>query len=173
MATQAPAYSQPGYPPIGQDPPPPQYPPAGPPPAQYPPAGPPPAQYPPAGPPPAQYPPAGPPPAQYPPAGPPPAQYPPAGYPPQPQPPTVVVVNAGSHSVRFSNNPMNMTCPNCHSQILTSVTYENGTMTWVICLVLFFFTAICCFIPFLVDGCKDAIHSCPSCNRMLGRKNGM
>ena len=142
MATQAPAYSQPGYPPIGQDPPAPQYPPAGPPPAQYPPAGPPPAQY-------------------------------NKGYPPQPQPPTVVVVNAGSSSIRFTKNPMSMTCPNCHSQILTSVSYEEGTLTWILCLVLFFFTGICCFIPFLVNDCKNAIHQCPSCNRQLGRRNAM
>ena len=77
-----------------------------------------------------------------------------------------------SHSnqpVHFGQKPLNMACGNCHTQIQTSVRYEVGENTWVLCFILFFFTGICCFIPFLVDCCKNAVHQCPSCNTLLSR----
>ena len=102
--------------------------------------------------------------------------YPPqqGAYPPPPQPyvqPTVVVV--ANNSYVLSKHPQNMNCSNCHAQIQTCVNYEFGTMTWLICAILFFFTGICCFIPFLIDDCKDAIHTCPACKSFIGRKNAM
>ena len=72
-----------------------------------------------------------------------------------------------------SNFPQNMVCSSCHAQILTAVEYENGTMTWILCVALFFITGICCFIPFLIDQTKDTIHSCPSCKAFIGRKNAI
>ena len=124
------------------------------------------AQPPPAYPPPApgQYPPTGQ--VHYPPAG----QYPPAGAPPPPQPPVVVVTTQPAF---FGRYPVSMTCPSCHAQIQTAVDYQAGTMTWIVCFVLFFFTAICCFIPFLIDACKDAVHHCPACKVFIGRKNAL
>ena len=104
--------------------------------------------------------------------------YPPQqpGYPPQqpapyPNQPPVVVVAA--QPAVFGRQPMNMTCGNCNAQILTAIDYESGTLTWIICLPLFLVTGICCFIPFFIDGCKDVIHKCPNCKRMLGRKNAL
>ena len=88
---------------------------------------------------------------------------------PPPQQPVMVVV---ANNV-FSKMPQTMNCSNCHAAIQTSVSYETGTLTWIICVILFFFTGFCCFIPFLIEGCKDAIHSCPACNAVIGRKNAM
>ena len=108
---------------------------------------------------------------------PPPCEQPAAsGYPPQqpapyPNQPPVMVVAA--QPPVFGRQPMNMTCGNCNAQILTSIDHESGALTWLICLPLCLFTGICCFVPFLIDGCKDVIHKCPNCNRILVRKNAL
>jgi len=31
----------------------------------------------------------------------------------------------------------------------------------------------CCLIPFCINGAKDVVHSCPNCQRMVGRYNRM
>ena len=51
--------------------------------------------------------------------------------------------------------------------------YETGALVWILCIVLFFFTGFCCFIPFLIDACKDAVHKCPSCKHVIGRKGAI
>jgi len=109
-----------------------------------------------------------PPPAAYPPAGqyPPPGQYPPAG-----APAPVVVVAA--QPVHFGRYPVNMTCNNCHAQIQTAVNYQTGLLTWILVAVLFFTTGFCCWIPFLIDACKDAVHTCPSCRAFIGKKEAL
>ena len=96
--------------------------------------------------------------------------YPPqqVAYPPPQQP--VMVVDPNYVYSRF---PQNMNCSNCHAAIQTSVSYEAGTLTWVICASLFCITAVCCYIPFLIDECKDAVHSCPECYTFIGRNSAM
>jgi lipopolysaccharide-induced tumor necrosis factor-alpha factor len=37
------------------------------------------------------------------------------------------------YTMGFSENPMQMQCPNCHARILTRVSYKNGALTWLIC----------------------------------------
>jgi len=167
-------------------------PPGAPPPGYAPQPGAPPQGYPPAQP---GYPPAaqpGYPPAQqgYPPAQPgyPPAQpgYPPAqpGYPPA-QPGyqaanpgyttnTTTIITAQpavvtTRAVAFYEHPVSMVCPSCQAQVVSSVQYDVGTFAWLLCLLMAFFGFwICCFIPFCVDSCKDAIHNCPNCHVQLG-----
>ena len=125
-------------------------------------------------PPPAAYPPPAtyPPPAAYPPAAayPPPATYPPAAAypPPQAQAPVMPVVVA-AQPAQFGRYSIAMTCPNCRAQIQTAVDYEAGSLTWLWCFVLFLFTGVCCFLAFLIDSCKDAVHRCPSCQTIVGR----
>lgn len=85
--------------------------------------------------------------------------YPPpqGGYPPQ-QPPMVVVQN-----VVFDRHPVQITCSNCHQLVQTNIVYEVGLGTWLIgCFV--------CICAFCVDACKDAVHMCPNCQQVLGKK---
>ncbi|XP_048762284.2 LITAF domain-containing protein-like [Ostrea edulis] len=105
-------------------------------------------------------------------------QPPPPGY---SQPPpgygqqTTVVMGAQPVMMAqvFRETPVAMQCPYCHASITTSTAYETGTLTWIICgvLILFGLWLGCCLIPFCIDGCKDVIHSCPSCNQTVGKFN--
>ena len=45
-------------------------------------------------------------------------------------------------------------CPVCNTNTGSKVDYEVGSKTWIMCLVLCFFTGICCWIPFVCDDCK-------------------
>ena len=37
----------------------------------------------------------------------------------------------------FGENPTNVTCPNCKTQVVTQINYENGALTWLIVGALF------------------------------------
>lgn len=82
------------------------------------------------------------------------------------QQPTAVVVG----SAVYGESPVSMMCPYCNATIVTSVTYNPGTLTWLACggLILVGCWAGCCLIPFCIDGMQDAVHSCPNCRRQLG-----
>ena len=89
------------------------------------------------------YPPENPPPYTYSNPGsgfqpPPPAPPPPGGRDPvtgQPvQGQTVVVVN---QTVGFGSTPVQIACPSCHKQIITSVTSSPSSSAWLLCSLLF------------------------------------
>lgn len=96
----------------------------------------------------------------------------PAGvYYPSPQPgivvtqPVVTVV-----SMQYGESPIATTCPHCHQSIVTAVTFEIGGLAWLICAILCLLGFwICAPIPFCVTGCKDVVHTCPSCHVVIGR----
>ncbi|KAK2174106.1 hypothetical protein NP493_829g01087 [Ridgeia piscesae] len=69
----------------------------------------------------------------------------------------------------FRNSPVQTVCPYCRRQIATVVTFETGTFTWVVALVTFLIgcTLGCCCMPFCLNSCKDAIHTCPICNQQI------
>jgi len=80
--------------------------------------------------------------------------------------PAAIIVGA-----RWSEVPQLATCSTCNEQVMTSVAYVAGSMTWLLCFIIVIFCGwlFClCLIPFCMDGCKDVIHSCPNCNRNLG-----
>merc|ERR1712002_358114 len=170
MSDLPPAYNE-AVPPPGT-----AYPPPGaaypPPAAAYPPPG---AAYPP--PPPGSYP------AQqggaYPP--PPPGVYvaqpgygqqkgvPPPGYQQVAGGQTVVVIQSQIQSYQ----PVQTTCPFCQQTIMTRVRYESGGLTWLAAggIALMGCWLGCCLIPFCIDEAKDAIHECPSCNKIIAKKS--
>ncbi|XP_057313883.1 cell death-inducing p53-target protein 1 homolog [Hydractinia symbiolongicarpus] len=72
--------------------------------------------------------------------------------------------------LRFSEFPMQITCPHCQAQVVTTCNYVDGTAVWVIALLICLFGGWvgCCLIPFCINGLKDVNHICPNCTRMVG-----
>jgi len=100
--------------------------------------------------------------------------YPPQqGYPP-PQPGQTVVVQPSNvvvaGVVSYGEFPTNTVCSACHATVMTSVEFVTGTLTWLIAGILFLVGCwLCCWIPCVVDGCKDVIHKCPNCHNVVGQ----
>ncbi|BFU20538.1 hypothetical protein CL6EHI_174170 [Entamoeba histolytica] len=64
--------------------------------------------------------------------------------------------------------PSQMFCPHCNKLITTEVTYESGSLVFILCCVLCCFGLLCfSCIPCCLDGLKDAHHKCPICKRLL------
>uniref|UniRef100_A0A915CX81 LITAF domain-containing protein n=1 Tax=Ditylenchus dipsaci TaxID=166011 RepID=A0A915CX81_9BILA len=71
--------------------------------------------------------------------------------------------------------PMQTKCSNCQMDIVTKLTYESGTLSWLLfamCFATGFLILItwffCCF-PFYIKSCMDVVHSCPNCNKVMGK----
>ena len=93
-----------------------------------------------------------------------------------PSPPPFYIQSTLNPSVGvpfLGRNPTPIQCPRCQRQVVTGVQYEAGAGTWLISLAICFFGGIfgCCFIPFCVPDCQDALHSCPACKNIIGRRN--
>jgi lipopolysaccharide-induced tumor necrosis factor-alpha factor len=73
----------------------------------------------------------------------------------------------------LGHNPTQIQCPRCQRQVFTRVQYEIGTGTWLIALGIFVFGGVlgCFLIPFCIPMCQDAVHSCPSCGYIIGRRD--
>ncbi|XP_038055104.1 LITAF domain-containing protein-like [Patiria miniata] len=85
----------------------------------------------------------------------------------QPAPATTII----SSPCGMTECPTQVTCPACHHIIVTRTTYTPGALTWVLCLVICLFGGFlgCCLIPFCLDFCQDVVHSCPTCNSVVGK----
>lgn len=69
-----------------------------------------------------------------------------------------------------SRDPQAFYCPYCLTNVVTEVKYEPGDKTSLMaCCLCFFGGVICCFIPYCVNDCQDAIHFCPLCHSTLGK----
>lgn len=52
---------------------------------------------------------------------------------------TTVIVQPSVAIANFSDNPIQLRCPKCNAEIMTSTHYETGTLSWILCLILCFF----------------------------------
>lgn len=69
----------------------------------------------------------------------------------------------------FREMPVRAVCPKCQASVVTVTYYENGTLTWLLCVILCLIgcDAGCCLIPFCADSCKDVVHVCPNCHQYI------
>jgi lipopolysaccharide-induced tumor necrosis factor-alpha factor len=81
----------------------------------------------------------------------------------------IVVQQTAIHSFQ----PVLTHCPYCQQQVTTRVEYDNGMLTWLAAagIAIMGCWLGCCLIPLCVDECKDAIHTCPACSKIIARKN--
>ncbi|CAH8588351.1 unnamed protein product [Schistosoma turkestanicum] len=69
----------------------------------------------------------------------------------------------------FKWNPVGMTCPYCHRNIVTKVRSESGLLAWLLCGLMFLTGLwLFCLIPFYLKSTQDVIHICPLCKSQLG-----
>jgi len=70
----------------------------------------------------------------------------------------------------FAKNPVQCSCPNCRSMIITRVEQTSGLLTWLLCffLVIFGCWLGCCLIPFCISDLQNIQHYCPNCNAFIG-----
>jgi len=73
----------------------------------------------------------------------------------------------------YGQTPLQQICQFCQANVVTNVGHEMGGGSWLICLGLFFFTGCCCCLPCCITGLQDAVHQCPNCKKVVGRKNLM
>merc|ERR1712071_34469 len=84
-------------------------------------------------------------------------------------PATTVIIHQPATYGKF---PQQMNCVFCRQHIITSTETECGTGSWLIGLVTLCLGGGCfCFLlPLCCDDCRDTVHTCPNCNRPLGRR---
>ena len=85
------------------------------------------------------------------------------------------VSNAPSSFVAIIHRPVVgpdstiMTCPCCRALITTTVVHKAGDKTHLMALGLCLFLCWPFFwVPYCIDRCQNAHHTCPNCNAFLG-----
>lgn len=83
----------------------------------------------------------------------------------------IIIQPEGRGKTPLQEWPVHTECPHCGGFILTSLEYETGTLTWIMCFFIMFIGLFlgCCLVPFCMDGCKDIAHICPDCKKEVGR----
>lgn len=91
----------------------------------------------------------------------------------QPQAPVMqhVVTTQITTTPNYGHAQATQTCQHCQAVITTRVNHEIGKGTWIAVVLM-----VPCFWPFawlpcFIDSCKDAVHECPNCNQVLGKKH--
>jgi len=84
-----------------------------------------------------------------------------------PSAPQEVVIMVNSNQV--PRHSAKLRCPHCNKTVDTVVQYEDNALVWVLCIILFIFTFLCC-IPFCINDLKDAVHYCPICKNEIAKR---
>lgn len=66
--------------------------------------------------------------------------------------------------------PVQCTCANCHSLIITRVKQTSGLLVWIVCFILILFGCWfgCFLIPFCIRDLQNMQHFCPNCKKFIG-----
>ncbi|CAG8537931.1 3582_t:CDS:2, partial [Ambispora gerdemannii] len=92
-----------------------------------------------------------------------------AGYAPLPD---TVILPAPVSLQSLRDEPAVTICPRCKNRVLSIVSYDSGSATWLASCMLFVLGITmwgCCLVPFCVNDLKDCNHACPSCGRTMAR----
>ncbi|XP_014240768.1 lipopolysaccharide-induced tumor necrosis factor-alpha factor homolog [Cimex lectularius] len=68
----------------------------------------------------------------------------------------------------FGPEPQTLTCPSCHTVIVTRVERESTVKTHILAGVI---CLLCCplfWVPYCIDSCQATNHYCPKCGAHLG-----
>ncbi len=76
-----------------------------------------------------------------------------------------------THRFTFPHEPVEFDCPNpkCKYHGTDMVHYEMVACTYMIMVGMCFVAPVLFCVPPCVPWCKDAVHTCPKCNILLGR----
>jgi lipopolysaccharide-induced tumor necrosis factor-alpha factor len=63
---------------------------------------------------------------------------------------------------------MDIKCPFCGHEGPPQTKRQISVAGWVLFVVLIFLCLPLCWLPFVIDGCKEDIHKCMKCRMKLG-----
>ena len=72
-------------------------------------------------------------------------------------------------------HPMELKCPKCQYVGLSHCDTHNSVQAWAGCLVLCLVGCSigCCLIPFCLEDCKNATHTCTQCGQEVAYKKAL
>lgn len=72
--------------------------------------------------------------------------------------------------LKFSRQPIQCTCGNCRSLVVTRIQESTGALAWLLCVLLLFLGCGlgCCLIPFCISDLQNVQHYCPNCSAFIG-----
>jgi len=60
-------------------------------------------------------------------------------------------------------------CPYCEKEGAPVTVKKVSSTGWIVFVLLLVFCFPLCWLPFVLDGCKEEIRKCPSCGATLSR----
>lgn len=63
---------------------------------------------------------------------------------------------------------MAIKCPLCSHEGMPIIKKTLSSGGWVLFIVLLLFCLPLCWLPFIIDGCKDEVRKCAGCGSKLG-----
>ena len=63
--------------------------------------------------------------------------------------------------------PVELQCTSCKYEGLSEVKKRMGETAWTVCVILCCFCFPLCFLPFILQPCKDSYHYCSRCGKLL------
>uniref|UniRef100_UPI00358F1746 lipopolysaccharide-induced tumor necrosis factor-alpha factor-like isoform X2 n=1 Tax=Myxine glutinosa TaxID=7769 RepID=UPI00358F1746 len=86
----------------------------------------------------------------------------------------VIVVNQPTPGVQVTegvclrNMPVQLKCPSCQTVCFTTTNKSLSMKGWIWVLILFIFTGCLCYIPLMMNSCKETKHKCSNCKALVG-----